>query len=686
MKATQSALRFTSKTAKKSYRSIYQSCINDISLNLGLKKDNFPELPEITNGQDPPKLTHEFDSIIISWTPIKFFLPVKLIREKGKATQRHSEGLAAKLFFKVVAYYSAPENWDNRKLSLYLGRITKESSYQEVSAALEVLKADLTAFNEAYETFKFGGASLSKDKSQEDGTFDDAMGVESFDSQVRTLYWHEYIYRAMELFLFRYFITLVTSTDSTHAIRYISNLFSPLLQKAIDTKNTFLGTFETDRSKDRFRGPYQQFKEKRENDPFKTQIRVGKKIYETYPYNLALLSTFGISFDLKTAPAIDSKWGEFISQHILGLEPLIESGEEQVNIPDETDMMSVVDEKLFDIEDRLKEILLETREYALMMILSILIKCTMHRRAARHNILERLKKRSISEKEIATKRISEIRKQAAKRLRQMEGKVNKLKRMEQDEAVNVFQNDVEKFKQSVDLKCEQIQKNTIRDLQDQKKRVQELLSSISKEDAINVSAAAKAVMELTQLIDPNGDFINTFTKRATDSIQKEYAKELEPFYQHMFDVLEPSTQAKVAIIQSLQKSGGEEAVTLTLNDEEVEENKQTIEGLKSKIESSVPGIFAGKLIMSSVSIPVEDLFTISIDNKSLQTMLALKIASPKTPKPTKLSGSAIKALLVLNMVQNPVPHNNIITEGKEEESDPLKAINVTMLNKLLSQI
>ena len=688
MKATQSALKFTSKTAKKSYRSIYTSCVKDINLNVGIKKENFPELPEVTEGQDPPSLTSEFDSVIISWTPIKFFLPVKLIREKGKATQRHSEGLAAKLFFKVAAFYAVPENWDTRKLSVYLRRITSESSYQEVAASLEVLKADLTAFGEVYEAFKFGGASLSKDKSQEEGTYDDAMGVESFESQVRTLYWHEFIYRGMELFLFKYFITLATSTESTHAIRYLANIFSPLFKKAIDIKNVFLGTFETDKSKDRFRAPYQQLKEKRENDPLVTQIRVGKKVFETYPYNIPLLSTSTIGFDLKEAPAVDSQWGEFIAHHILGFEKEVEEpiASDEKTKKNEIEELSPIEEMLLNIKEELNNISLETREYALMMILSVLITCTMHRRAARHNILDLLKKRSISDKELATKRIAEIRKQAAKKLRQMESKINKLKRMEQDEAVEVFQKDVEKFKKSVDLKCEQIQKYTVKNLQGQKKRVQDLLSSISKEDAIDVSASAKAIMQLTQEIDPRGDFTNAFTKRATASIQKEYTKELEPFYSHMFDVLKPSTQEKLAIIQSLQKSGGEEAIALELNDEEAEENKNTIEGLKAKIEGSVPGIFAGKLVLSSVSIPVRDLFTISIDNDSLQIMLALKLATSKNPKPFKLPGSIVKAMLVLNMVQNPVPRNSIITEGKEAETDPLKAINTTLLNKLLSQL
>ena len=66
MKATQSALKFTSKSAKSSYRIVYQACLNDITVNTGLKKELFPVLPDTEDGKEPSSLTSQFDEVIIS--------------------------------------------------------------------------------------------------------------------------------------------------------------------------------------------------------------------------------------------------------------------------------------------------------------------------------------------------------------------------------------------------------------------------------------------------------------------------------------------------------------------------------------------------------------------------------------------------------------------------------------------
>jgi len=79
MKATRSALRFTTKNTKKLYRFAYQECLKEIKKYAGIK-EGFPELQEAGEGEDLPGLTSEFDAIIISWTPLKFLTPAQKIR------------------------------------------------------------------------------------------------------------------------------------------------------------------------------------------------------------------------------------------------------------------------------------------------------------------------------------------------------------------------------------------------------------------------------------------------------------------------------------------------------------------------------------------------------------------------------------------------------------------------------
>lgn len=672
MKATQAALRFTSKSAKSSYRAAYQSCLKDIAQNTGLKKELFPALPEAEEGVETPSLTSQFDEVIISWTPLKFFLPAKKIREKGKATQRHTEGLVAKLFFKVAAYYATPENWNKEKLSLYVRKIKKDTPNQDAIAILEPLKNDLQQFVEAYEPFKFGKATLTKGAEQEADSFDDAMAVESFESQVRTLYWYSVIYSAVEAFLFRYYLTLIATTESTYAIRYLTVIFESALEKVIDNKNVFLGSFEIDRSKKVFREPFEQYNLRRKNDPLTTKLKTNNGNFEIYVYNINLLERFTITFDLNQIPAEDSEWANFIKQYFLALDLPIS--------PPASD----IDERLDELP--LPKVPLEVREYAFMQLLAIMVKCTQLHRKARHKILERFKKRVVTDKEFAETQIKEIRKRGEKQIRNLERKSSKIKRLKQEDAAQVYENDVESFQKKLDDHCNAIRQNALKELNSQKERLQTLFKLISKEDSVNAGNAANYVYKLLEKIDVDRDFISEFLKSTIENVQHQYSKELEPFYENLFEILVPSTQEKIVIIQALKKSGGDKSINLTLTQEEEAEFENMVEAMKGKIEQTMPGIFRSKLIFLTQAIPVEDLFRISVNNQSMKRLLRLKLSQPNTGKQVHIPQETAKAILVMNMVVNPVPKNNLIIEGKENEQDPQKSINSALLNKIVAEI
>ena len=114
MKATRAALRYTTKNRNSLFRSSYHSCVEEIKKYTKLR-DFFTEMPKVEGTQEAPQLTDAHDALIITWTPLKFLTPVRKIRERGQSTQRHTEGLVAKLYFKVAAFYSIQENWDQRK-------------------------------------------------------------------------------------------------------------------------------------------------------------------------------------------------------------------------------------------------------------------------------------------------------------------------------------------------------------------------------------------------------------------------------------------------------------------------------------------------------------------------------------------------------------------------------------------
>jgi hypothetical protein len=785
MKATRAALRFTTKNARKLYRMVYLESIKEIKTYTGLKTE-FPELPEDETGDEIPSLNSEHDAVIISWTPIKFLLPVLQLRVKGLATQRHTEGLAAKLFFKVAGYYAEPTNWDRYRLNLYLRRITKGSSYQEIVSELEPLKNDLDRLVEAYELFKFGKASLSKDVAMDSDAFDDAMGIESFESQLNTLYWYHFIYLAIEQFLFKYYLILIISTVSQDAIKYLTAIFEPVLQKAIEIRNVFLGSFEKDRTKHSFRVPYQRLVKAKTDEPHKKNIKTQLGVFETYTYNLSMLEKTTLSYELENMPEIDSEWGAFIKQYILNIDrpaiveastsvpkeetqttskpPAVPFEREQnalnaekerlFRVKNELDIKkegikqrsavdSLTKEAKIELEEQKTKLLndeleldkeiqklkekfkqleskqknaqlaitetqkhrdsrfvdetaimqfenelsqLPVRQFVLMNILNTIINCTQYKRQARYKILERFKERARNDQELEAKRIEEIRKKAEKKLRDLKKRVSKMDRLKQQNTVNVITTDIKNFELGIEERIDIIKKDSMQQLRSQKQRLNNLFEEISKEKSIDLGAIPKQLWKLILTIDQGGEFYRHYPLFVSDNIQSNYTRELEPFYKNIFNIFDLSIRDKLLMIQSIEKSGVDTSVKLILDEEEDRQLHKKIDLMKSEILKQVPELFSCKIIFFTKLIPVNDLFSLSIDNRSLNALLLLKLVSPKVTQNFNLKSETVKSLMDLNNLINPLSKYCLIQAGKEKEKNPEKRINAAILTSLLARL
>ena len=783
MKATQAALRFTTKNARKLYRAAYQSTLKEIKAYTGLKTE-FPELPDPPEGEALPSLNSTHDAVIITWTPLKFLLPVAQLRAKGLATQRHTEGLAAKLFFKVIGYYTDHRNWDQYKLNLYLRRITGTSSYQEIVKELEPLKSDLEKFMDAYELFKFGKASLSKDIATESDNFDDAMGVESFEAQLENLYWYHFIYAGMELFIFRYYLTLITSTTSADAVRYLTSIFEPVLHKAIENRVVFLGSFETDRSKRSFRVPYQKLLKFKEQESDKKNIKTQKGVFETYTYHLPLLEQSTTGHELTALPEKDSVWWTFIQHHLLNigkpvlvpeeeteeitvdespesnpfeaekahlikererlvgikkelvarkkqlelkksnLESLdkaqkIEFEEEKANLLNEELKFDKSSQKLKEtylaLENRQKAAELvkkhkkqpltlnfvdresmlqfekdlshtELRKYVLMNLMSMMVQANQFKGMAKYQILERFKSRVQNDKELEAKRIEEIGKKAEKKLRELKKRKSKMERLKQSETINAVQSDIKDFEDGIKERIDIIKQDSEKELSDQRKRLNALFQDVSQEKSINLGATSKLVWKLVSTIEAEGEFYKGFPLFLSQSIQTNYTKELEPLYANLFNIFDLSIRDKVLIIQALDKSARDKGVRLSLDSGEEREFQKLLATAKESIEKQVPDLFTSKIIFLNKLIVVGDLFKLSLDSKSFNTLLLLKIASAKSTQSFNLNAETMKAMLELNKSMNPIPKNRIMQEGREKEKSPEKRINSAKINSLLDSL
>ncbi|MBT4288984.1 MAG: hypothetical protein HOD92_16785 [Deltaproteobacteria bacterium] len=787
MKATRSALNFTSKNASKLYKVAYKATVSEIKKYTG-DTEGLPELDESGEEETPlKKIGPEFDAIIISWTPIKFLLPAKSIRSKGAATQRHTEGLIAKLFFKTIGFYSDPQNWNKAKLVLYLNKIDKNSSFQDVASALEPLKKDLSQLIDAYQPFKFGKASLSKDVTQDVDAFDDAMGVESFESQVTTLYWYQFIYEGMENFLMKYFCTLVTATTNRYVLNYLTTIFKPALEHAIEIKNIFFGSFETDRTKKSFRKPLIALRAKKRDEGLTKKLKTKQGIYATHTYNQNMLDFKSMSSGFKDVPQEDSDWWMFAKQYILGIDRPSQSLWDVVKLREHIDP-SLTEGSADKLETKLKELLgiknelkiriqkiveekkkitvfqekidedasinkakrvefeeykgkilkeelrldkekqklkkqfekiqkkkekknqksqfddmspeeklnllekieaeeaelnrLDIRENALMQIMTIMINCTIYQRQANSKLMDRFKERIKSDKELEVKRIEEINKQVDKKLRAMNKKLSKIRRMKQEETAIVLAKDIEKFKKSIAEKCQGIEDDSKRELAKQEKRLKKLFATASDPN-LGEAKSAKVFLELIRNIDRQKNFVPDFIKYTSIKIKNEFSDTLIPFYQNMFEILNPDIQEKVMLVQAIEKSGSDKGVKIALTDEEIAEYDGIIEDSKNKLNKVLPKIFENKVICMTESMTLEQLLNLSMDKVSMETIMRLKLIAPGSGKPIKLPVEIIKELFKLNELINPVPKYNLIKEGGHKEKDPQKAIDVLQLGKLL---
>lgn len=667
MKATRSALQYTEKTVKKLLKNQFQASTRDVKKYMG-KEVEIPEL--IENEGELPVLTPECDGFMVQWTPLKFLIPSGEIRDKGKATLRHTEGLIAKFFFKVVGYYTIPENWDSEKLALYLKKIDNSSSYKDISDALKPLKDDLSKFNSVYQLFKFG--KISKHESSGNADAFDDMIQETDEESVQTLYWHTFIYRGMELFLFRYYLTLLAACKNVTAMRQLSMMFEPVLSKSIEIRHVFLGTLEIDRQKRKLRQTLEDFTQKQAELPSLRTIKIRQGRFESYNYTLALLEKTAIHFETIDTQNEDSPWAKFVQEQLI--DPWKNRSEDSFE-----DISADSDEEDDDFVPELDPF--KRTEAILLEIMSMLIKSTQFRVEARKKVFARFKEGIQTDKDTALNYIKQLKKLAEKKVRDKQKKIQKFKRLEQTDTVELLENDLEKFKKDAEKQYRTIEHDTKLTLLKNKERMQKLLDSIKQESSVQSGYSSKIILHLMSQLIPDEQYSRKFTKFLIEQVTGDFVEDMVPFYENMFFILEPTTQEKVALIQAVQKSPAGSSLKLKLDDSEKEQFDSTINQLKNKLNAGVPGIFKRKIMLGALNPTIEDLLKANIDNKSLGLMLKLKASEPNKA-PSVIPPGVAKSLLMINSIMNPVPTNNLIIEGRENEKQPEKAINTTLLRAI----
>lgn len=670
MKATRSALKFTSKATRKAYWASFKSATAEVKGKGGIKA--VPTPAENPDGAEVQTLPPELDGYLISWAPLKFLTNVKLIREKGVATERYAEGLVAKLMFKVVAFYAEEENWNPACFGFYLNKITAESSFADIATTLEPLKKDLEKLTEVYIPFKFAKASLSKNATSEQDSFDDAFDNESIPDKLRKLYLYELIYTGMVHFLTGYFARLCFLAQNKKAILYLGQIFRPAIDKAIENRQVFLGSFETERSKKVLYKKYLELKEKYVQAPKTHWIKSGKLAYEALYYTLPMIEKAALPYRLEAPPEGDSSWAHFLRNYLFFEAP---SQEEELD------------------EDELAKLPIGTAEYkrqeqpenlkwfAMSMILNGCLVSSHSYDIARDHLLERFKQQILADRELAKGRIVEIKKSGEKKIREMQKKVKKLERMKQEESARVYANDIKKFELSIAHHTKDVMEYAQQEFIRQKGRIKKLFAEIAQEKKRPTGRSAGMITSLAESIEQG--FLANFAVGVLAELDEGYEHDLDLFYENLEQILHPDLNLKLKLIKSLERHGASSSKSLQLSDEEQEALESVKDMAIEEIAKIKPDIWDYKLVLMANLIPVKDVFALNLEQESLFNLLQLKVTSPQNPKAASLPAPLIKAFLAANKTVNPMPMNNVLQPGFKQQADPVKKINQVKVSQLL---
>ena len=387
------------------------------------------------------------------------------------------------------------------------------------------------------------------------------MSDESFESEVRTLYWYSFIYEALEQFIIKYYLTLVTSTASVEAIAYLTNIFEPAIAKAVANRIVFQGSFETDQSKRSFRKPYYDYVKKAWSEPLKKKIKTKKGIFESHNFNQRLLSKHQIVFDPPADPKQGSNWGVFLKQFVLALERPVISIDLTDPFYEDPEELTIELEKLIDIN---------TRSFLGLQIFRAMIAYVTQKQNARFTALNRFKNQIKTDSEMEIKRIAEIRKDGDDKIREYHKNLNKYKRLKQFTMVEQISKDITQFKDQLEKKISRIKKSSRENVGLGKKRLKTFFQQVSKDKSVNLGIYPNRIVKCMHSFDSGPEFIERLITYITDYLPDRYIKALNPFFESLFYIFELDSFQKFRVIQSLKKGVDRHGIRLSLSDNDKE--------------------------------------------------------------------------------------------------------------------
>ena len=644
MEATRSALNLVTRTLNTGLMNAFNATIDSVKNAGAAPEEQWPAKIE-GDRSDPPPLSNEQDALVLAWMPLKFANLAKPVRDKGKGLDFYSDGLIKKLYFKVVGFYCDPRNWNKERLGYFLLNMNPEANLQEIQGKLGVLKSEVDQLVNSLAMFRFGRNPRRKDAGQKN-TMEETFEI-SDKELVNDLYLQSLLVHGLEMFIFRYYLTLMECANNSRALRQISLIFHPLLKKMEEIKQRFQGSFLMEREKIRLRKPYMEFFKQREAlPPVQTLEENGRQI-RRINHTHRLLEMVALPRTSKYGERQEHNWKDYLNRAMLsrtegdtGVIMLIELLNTMV-----LDTVAAMEGKV--------AVAISLRQFA--------------------DEQEKLGKAQLEKKK---KNLAELKRKKAR-------EKSKFKIQKQDEMVKTIEKEAEEMEAAGNREIEQMEEAIAKRREGQIARVEQLEMAAKTDREKNTGLNAARLYHTLSEADTGRVIRTVLVQRLVQFINENNDDVYFTLYRNLFMVMHDLFPTEKMLLRSAvhQKFTLEEH-EMKVSDEELQAYQGQIESRKAELEAELPGVLSQSLSQGPVRVKAENLLELGLTGDSLRLLFSLPFNAPNKPA-SKLPPDAMKKLLMLNQLKHPLPAEDIVLPNVDAALPPLKRVNFNRLQKLM---
>ncbi|MDH4225577.1 MAG: hypothetical protein OEW12_08020 [Deltaproteobacteria bacterium] len=645
MEATRSALTFVTRALSNNLILAYNSLIDSVK-NAGQAPPDWPSRIDVPDRNNPPNLTNEQDALIIAWMPLKFFNLSRTVREKGKGIETYADGVIKKLYFKVLGYYCDPSHWDPNRMGYFLNGIPEDATLPDINAKLSTLKSEVEAFAASYQMLRFGKTPRAGADPSAANTLEDMFEV-SKEEMAMDLYFQNFLVSGMDAFIFRYYMTLVSYTQNSRAIRAISQIFESALSRTTNIRITFQSSLSMEREKIRVRKEYQELFQKLAELPMVEEVPVKGGMARKINYSLKLLDVMAFPRSSALTPRQAQPWKEWLTTHVLS-NP--ESPHSYALLVEAMNML--VHSTQFDVEGKL-QVVRALREFA-----------------------------DMQEKQ-GNRQMSLMRQKFAADKTKKQREVSKFKRMEQSQVVDTVKEEMETAEYDAKMELEKMGLMIAQRKESQLKRAAELEASALKDGQQNLGKNAASVYQLISGLDPENKLRIGYVGHLLRQIQNDNDMQYLNFYKHLFGMMHDlSPTEKVVLRKAVESKISLQPDEMVLSQEEIAQFQNQVNTAITELNMEMPGILDQKMIQGQVRASVEQLLKVGLTGTSFRLLLMLPFNAPNKP-PAKIPPAIAQKLLRVNQLMNPFPVEDIIFTNVDPAQPVIKRLNFNRLSKSL---